>query len=140
MVQADVLRRDSELDLGAYPDHLSVSGNQFPLTYEFNPGSTHDGVSVEVPQAALHVLTPGVVDWLVPGLLIEKVEALLRTLPKVIRRQLVPLPDFSKSVGQDLRWREGDLIEQLGRAIPAVWAHLLISVSLIWKTSIPTTG
>ncbi len=117
MVQADVLRRDSELDLGAYPDHLSVSGNQFPLTYEFNPGSTHDGVSVEVPQAALHVLTPGVVDWLVPGLLIEKVEALLRTLPKVIRRQLVPLPDFSKSAGQDLRWREGDLIEQLGRAI-----------------------
>ena len=65
-----------------------------------------------MPQAALRVLTPGVVDWWCWPL-IEKVEALLRTLPKAIRRQLVPLPDFSKSVGQDLRWRDGDLIEQL---------------------------
>lgn len=117
MVQADVLREDNQLDLGAYPDALEVAGNRFALHYEFNPGTLHDGVSVEVPQAALHVLTPVVVDWLVPGLLIEKIEALLRTLPKVIRRQLVPLPDFAKQASQGIQWRQGDLIEQLGRAI-----------------------
>ena len=117
MVQADVLREDNQLDLGAYPDTLEVAGNRFALNYEFNPGTDHDGVSVQVPQAALHVLTPAVIDWLVPGLMVEKIEALLRTLPKVIRRQLVPLPDFAKQASQSIVWRQGDLIEQLGRSI-----------------------
>ena len=117
MAQADVLREDNDLDLAAYPDHLEVSGNSFALQYEFNPGTDHDGVSVLVPQAALHVLNPVVIDWLVPGLLVEKVEAMLRTLPKASRRQLVPLPDFARAISQTLVWRQGDLLEQLGRAI-----------------------
>ena len=117
MAQDDLLSASAALDQQAYPDHLEVSGNRFTLSYEFNPGTDHDGVTLEVPQAALHSVTAAVTDWLVPGMLEEKVEALVRTLPKAIRRQLVPLPDFARQTLPTLRWRQGDLVEQLGKAV-----------------------
>lgn len=117
MVRDDLVSVTADLDQQAYPDHLSIAGNRFNLTYEFNPGAEHDGVSIEVPQVALASIDPSTLDWLVPGMLEEKVEALVRTLPKAIRRQLVPLPDFARQALPSLQWRRGDLIEQLGRAV-----------------------
>ena len=92
--------RDGELipDLDAqYPDYITAKGVTLTLCYHFAPTDPADGVSVRVPLRVLRDLDPGRFEWLVPGLLGEKVLALLRLLPKSMRRSLVPLPAFAAS-------------------------------------------
>ncbi|HTE74224.1 MAG TPA: ATP-dependent RNA helicase HrpA, partial [Actinomycetes bacterium] len=69
-----------------FPDAWVRGGLQLPLTYQFEPGTDADGVTVHVPVAVLNRLTPSGSDWQVPGLRLEVVTALLRTLPKDLRR------------------------------------------------------
>ncbi|MBF0134956.1 MAG: ATP-dependent RNA helicase HrpA [Magnetococcales bacterium] len=75
-----------------YPGHLIIQGQELPLEYHFNPGSEGDGISVRIPLPLLNQMPVDPFEWLVPGMLREKVQALLRTLPKGYRRHLVPLP------------------------------------------------
>ncbi len=77
----------------AYPDTWSVDGNHLPLHYVFDATSPDDGVTLTVPLPLLGSLSQQRLDWLVPGMLREKVVALLRGLPKELRRELVPIPD-----------------------------------------------
>src|SRR5690606_6010324 len=85
--------------------HLQQAGEQFPKTiawkgidysisYCFQPGHEDDGVSVTLAIPLLHQAPNYLFEWLVPGLLREKCIALVKTLPKNIRRQFVPVPDF----------------------------------------------
>ncbi|KGE05099.1 ATP-dependent RNA helicase HrpA [Pseudohaliea rubra] len=76
-----------------FPDELTWEGQLYPLSYRFEPGGEADGVSVTVPVALLNRVPRHRFDWLVPGLLREKCEALVRGLPKRLRRNLVPVPD-----------------------------------------------
>lgn len=76
-----------------FPGHLSIAGQTFSLEYHFNPGTGEDGLSVMIPLAALHQCHPHPFEWLVPGMLLEKVAALLKALPKAWRKQLVPVPE-----------------------------------------------
>jgi len=77
-----------------YPDHFSQGSVVYPLTYRFEPLHREDGVSVSVPAAMLKQLPVSRLQWLVPGMIREKVIALVRSLNKPIRKQLVPVPDF----------------------------------------------
>jgi ATP-dependent helicase HrpA len=95
----DILRIDraallnepgTALPEGAYPDALEVQGIRLPLSYRFEPGQDDDGVTVTVPIAALNGLPDWLGDWLVPGLLEERVTGLLRSLPKGVRRTSCP--------------------------------------------------
>ncbi|MEX1057126.1 MAG: ATP-dependent RNA helicase HrpA, partial [Natronospirillum sp.] len=79
-----------------YPDEFRFNGLEIPLAYRFDPGEADDGVTATVPVAALGQLTQARMEWLVPGLLEEKAIALVKGLPKAIRRQLVPVPDTVK--------------------------------------------
>ncbi|MBF0604220.1 MAG: ATP-dependent RNA helicase HrpA [Nitrospirae bacterium] len=76
-----------------FPGHLSMAGQTFSLEYHFNPGAGEDGISVLIPLAAIHQCHPHPFEWLVPGMLLEKVTALLKALPKAWRKQLVPVPE-----------------------------------------------
>ncbi len=87
-----------------YPDTLALNELALPLGYRFDPGHALDGVSVSVPLAVLNQLNPSRLDWLVPGLLREKVTALLRGLPQRLRRAFVPL---AERVTQFLEWSDG---------------------------------
>lgn len=78
-----------------FPDHFTHGSIVYPLTYRFEPNHKEDGVSVLVPAAMLKQLPVSRLQWLVPGMLREKVIALLKGLTKSIRRQLVPVPDFA---------------------------------------------
>jgi len=94
MTAADVASRDpAEITAERYPGDLEVAGQPVPLSYKFEPAADDDGVTLEIPRALLGALRPEHVEWLVPGWLAEKVIALLRGLPKELRRPLVPLPD-----------------------------------------------
>ena len=87
-----------ELDTRAYPRTWAVPSPDgdlvLDLDYEFSPGSdTADGVTVRVPVLFLDRLAPGQFEWHIPGLRVELVTALIRSLPKSVRRNFVPAPD-----------------------------------------------
>jgi ATP-dependent helicase HrpA len=74
---------------------MNVTGIEMGLTYHFEPGSTRDGVTLAVPLFALNQIPRERADWLVPGMLKEKVQLLLKSLPQKLRRHCVPLPDYA---------------------------------------------
>ncbi len=81
-----------------YPDTWTTQGETFALSYQFEPGADADGVTVHVPLPVLNRLSPAGFDWQVPGLRLELVTALVRALPKAIRRSFVPAPDHAAHV------------------------------------------
>jgi ATP-dependent helicase HrpA len=81
------------LDEEAYPEVWRHGGLALPLTYEFDPASPSDGVTVDVPLIGLDRVDPAVFEWNVPGRHAELVEALVRSLPKSIRKRFVPISD-----------------------------------------------
>ncbi len=78
----------------AFPHHLRVGGAEYALTYHFEPGSPRDGVTLTLPLAQLNQIPAARMEWLVPGLLKEKLVQLIKTLPQKIRAKLVPVPEF----------------------------------------------
>ncbi len=78
-----------------FPKALEMAGVTMPLAYQFEPGSPRDGVTMTVPLFALNQIDAVRCGWLVPGMVKEKAQALLKTLPQKIRRNCVPLADFA---------------------------------------------
>ncbi len=108
MTAGDVASRDpAELTDERFPHELEVAGQKLPLRYRFEPGGENDGLTLEVPRTLLGAVRPEQVDWLVPGWLGEKVTALLRALPKELRRPLVPLPTTAAELLAKLEPRRG---------------------------------
>ncbi|MEO5345480.1 MAG: ATP-dependent RNA helicase HrpA [Magnetococcus sp. YQC-9] len=92
-----VLRRDDGSISGErFPGHLIIDGREYPLEYTFDPGGHNDGVNARIPIALLPLLSPLPFEWLVPGLLPDKIHALLKSLPKAFRKPLVPLPQTAE--------------------------------------------
>ncbi len=96
-----------------YPDHWQQGGHRLPLTYQFEPGSDADGVTVHVPLSVLNQIDETGFDWQIPGLREELVVALLKSLPKQVRRDLVPVPDHARAVLQRLTPHERNLLPAL---------------------------
>ena len=78
----------------AFPHHLKVGGVDYALSYHFEPGSPRDGVTLTLPLAQLNQIPALRMEWLVPGLLKEKLVQLIKTLPQKIRAKVVPVPEF----------------------------------------------
>lgn len=102
MQEDDLLNEDTSVSAKQYPERLQVGAHQLALEYVFNPGGEADGVTALIPITALNALNAQDFERLVPAMLGEKVEAMLRRLPKVWRRQLVPIPDFARAVYERL--------------------------------------
>jgi ATP-dependent helicase HrpA len=117
MSLADVLATGEVPDVSAWPEVLDAGGGPLPLSYWFDPADERDGVTVSVSQQWLAALSPEIVDWCVPGLREEKVVELLRSLPKTIRRRLVPLPDTARSILADMRPGEERLAVAVSREL-----------------------
>ena len=79
-----------------FPNNIWLNGVSLPLHYHFEPNHEDDGVTVDIPLALLNQLLPQPFEWLVPGLLEEKIIALLRSLPKSLRKSFVPVPDVAR--------------------------------------------
>ncbi|OZI74320.1 ATP-dependent RNA helicase HrpA [Bordetella genomosp. 12] len=87
-----------------FPKKVEWQGVSMPLDYHFEPGSPRDGVTLAVPLFALNQIDAQRCEWLVPGMLKEKVHLLLKSLPQKQRRHCVPLPDYA--AGFYDRWFE----------------------------------
>ena len=86
----------------AYPDELSLGSTRLPLEYRFEPGAENDGVSLRIHQAAITQVSDARLGWLVPGLLHTKLVAMIKALPKRIRRNLVPAADVAQRIHDEL--------------------------------------
>jgi ATP-dependent helicase HrpA len=105
------------IDEVAYPREWQYGDLNLPLTYTFDPSSAADGVAIEIPLAVLDRIDPDVFEWNVPGFRLDLVTALIRSLPKALRKRLTPVAVTARSV-------IGGLQPERGRLRPALAADL----------------
>ncbi|MDR5171154.1 ATP-dependent RNA helicase HrpA [Methylobacillus flagellatus] len=96
-----------------FPESLELDGVKLPLKYRFEPGHPLDGVTATVPLALLNQLNPVEAEWLVPGMIRDKVTALVKALPKTLRRVCVPVPDFVTGFLETASKKDGALLPAL---------------------------
>ncbi|NAS21522.1 ATP-dependent RNA helicase HrpA [Herbidospora sp. NEAU-GS84] len=121
-----LVNENSGVSAQDYPDAVRQGGHRMRLTYQFEPGTEADGVTVHVPLSVLNQVTDAGLDWQIPGLREELVTALIRSLPKHLRRNFVPAPNYAKAVlaqvkpGSEplLDALERELLRQTGVAVP----------------------
>lgn len=124
------------LDPTAYPDSWRQGELTFPLTYQFEPGQADDGVTVHIPIAQLaHVRSVGF-DWLVPGMREELAAAFIKTLPKQLRRTVVPAPDFAKAALDRLTPRAEPLRTGLARELSQL-GSVTIAATMLDPAGLP---
>nr|WP_306671413.1 ATP-dependent RNA helicase HrpA [Endozoicomonas sp. ONNA2] len=134
------------ITVNRYPDRFRWEGLELPLSYHFAPGEPDDGVTLTVPVEALRLLPGYRLEWLVPGMLFDKCVALVRSMPKPVRKNFVPVPDFVNGALESLAACDEPLTEMLGRQLTRMsgvrileehWnrdnldAHLLMNIRVV---------
>ncbi|MDX2378281.1 MAG: ATP-dependent RNA helicase HrpA [Acidimicrobiia bacterium] len=104
---------------GDYPDVWRQGDIELPLTYRFAPGEPLDGVTVHIPLAALNQIRNEGFDWQIPGFRRDRAEAMVRSLPKSVRRALIPLAESTeRALGRlDDGVQSRPLVEALAEAL-----------------------
>ncbi|MFI7210121.1 ATP-dependent RNA helicase HrpA [Micromonospora maritima] len=115
----DLLVNDGRggVDEEDYPDEWRADGVTLPLTYTFDPTAPTDGVTVDIPLPLLNQVPAESFDWQVPGLREELVIALIRSLPKPVRRNFVPVPDYARAALAAITPGEEPLLAALTRQL-----------------------
>jgi ATP-dependent helicase HrpA len=83
-----------------FPKYFALGDARLPLHYKFEPGAEDDGVTLDVPLHLLNALDPARLSWLAPGFIADKAAGLIRSLPKAMRRNYVPAPDFGRAFAE----------------------------------------
>ncbi|MCF6355253.1 MAG: ATP-dependent RNA helicase HrpA [Candidatus Polarisedimenticolaceae bacterium] len=118
MTEAALMQRTAEeVTDELYPDVLNMEGILLPLEYHFKPGEEADGIVLKIPLAVINQISEARCEWLVPGLLREKIIALLRGLPKPLRKSFVPVPDYADACLKTLQPSDKPLTQQLGEEL-----------------------
>ncbi|MGD0275557.1 MAG: ATP-dependent RNA helicase HrpA, partial [Syntrophales bacterium] len=118
MTEADLLRMspDNEIEK-LFPDEVFAGPLRFPLSYRFMPGTEGDGITMMIPWGVLSEIPAPAMDWTIPGLLQEKVLALLKGLPKAYRKKLHPIQDMYEAFEQETSDKSKPLITALSSFI-----------------------
>jgi len=117
---ADVLGAEAGVGAREFPAEFEVAGHSLHLSYRFVPGDPADGVTLRVPLALVNAIPAARCEWLVPGLLAEKVAEAIRGLPKSLRRNFVPAPDFARAFAEAEAPRDEALYAALARYLQRV--------------------
>ncbi|WP_416274503.1 DUF3418 domain-containing protein [Lamprobacter sp.] len=116
-----VMQHDARAITGEqFPDRLQIGATELPLEYRFEPGHEADGVTLVLPAMLINQVSPERLQWLVPGLLEERITAMLRGLPKTLRRSFVPMPDTAARVAARLTPSDRPLVRALGEELKAL--------------------
>ena len=147
--------RDLSLDKNAFPDVVEMAGQAVPLNYAYAPGEEHDGVTIRLPVTLADVVSPALLEWSVPGLRAAMMDELLRSLPKSLRKELLPIDPKVQEIVRDLRPDGSSFHASLGRFLkeryqltvpPEAWkaegvpAHLRPRIELIGNTPKPVAA
>ena len=115
MTRRDLMQQTgSAITQDLYPDFILTNSIRIPLEYHLEPGHPADGVTATIPLAALNQVPGERFEWLVPGLLREKITALIKSLPKNLRVNFVPAPEFAQKADETLKPGDGSLLDALG--------------------------
>jgi len=118
--RATLLRPDAQTSGEEFPDRLEINHESFRLAYRFEPAHPADGVTVVCPLHLLNRLDPGRLEWLVPGLIDDKVKALIGCLPKSKRRSFVPLADYARAALESMTFGAGSLHRRLAEELSRI--------------------
>ncbi|MBI5919847.1 MAG: ATP-dependent RNA helicase HrpA [Nitrosomonadales bacterium] len=114
----DLMRHEAAgITTDQFPPQLLMNGVSYALNYHFAPGDKDDGVTLAVPLAFINQVSAARCEWLVPGLLADKVAQLLKTLPQKLRRHLVPVPEFATAFCREVQPSDSPLLQALARYI-----------------------
>jgi ATP-dependent helicase HrpA len=118
MKEQDVLQHfPSEEEMALYPDEVAVGNHRFSCSYRFDPGKPDDGITLRVPIHMVSTLSGKSADWLIPGLLKEKITALLKGLPKEFKKKLQPLSHSLEIIMEEMNEGEEFLLSAMRKAI-----------------------
>ncbi|MEY3143838.1 MAG: ATP-dependent helicase HrpA [Planctomycetota bacterium] len=121
MRESDLLRDDAERVRDTdFPEALSVDELALPLAYAHDPEDAGDGITARVPIEALGLVDPVPFEWMVPGLFAEKVEGLIRTLPKHLRVRLFPIEEVVQGAVEAIAFGKGSLKRALARHLSVI--------------------
>lgn len=116
----DLMRHEAEgITTDQFPPHLLMNNVSYALGYNFAPGKSDDGVTLTIPLALINQVSAARCEYLVPGLLAEKVAQLLKSLPQKIRRNCVPVPEFAANFCSEIEPSDTGLLLALARYIRA---------------------
>ena len=129
----DLMRHEAAgVTTDLFPKVMRTAGIEMSLTYHFEPGAVRDGVTLTVPLYSLNQVSLARCEWLVPGMLKEKIHLLLKSLPQKLRRHCVPLPDYAAGfcdrVHEVKKFGQGSLLD-------AVIADVRSQTTVVIKTS-----
>ncbi|MES2012542.1 MAG: ATP-dependent RNA helicase HrpA [Pseudomonadota bacterium] len=146
LTRDDLMRHGADaITAVQFPEKIVLDGVEVQLKYRFEPSHVLDGVTATVPLALLNQLNPTQTEWLVPGMLREKLTYLIKALPKTFRRVCVPVPEFVTKFLEQTKVGEGAIKQVLAAYIQrettlkisvedwteATPAHLLMNFSVI---------
>jgi len=135
----------STVSKSAYPDHWQQNSLTLPLSYHFSPGDIDDGISLQVPIGILNQLENQGFDWLIPALREELITALIKAMPKTLRKNFVPAPNYAQAcmaaiTATDLSITSAiskQLLRMTGVRIPEdTWANIELPVHLLMNFKI----
>ena len=114
----DLMRHEAAgITTDQFPPNLKIDNISFALSYNFSPGKNDDGITLNVPLALINQVNAPRCEWLIPGILAEKVTQLIKTLPQKLRRHLVPVPEFSAAFCKAVSASNTPLLQALARYI-----------------------
>jgi len=137
MRDKDILMRQlDEKELIDFPEYIQIRGLKIKLEYNFTPGGIHDGITFRLPIHFAKTISPEIFDWLVPGLLHEKITYLLKSLPKSIRKRLIPINSTVNQLLDDIDFGKGSLLTSIEQSILKQFSFLIKRTD--WKSNYPS--
>ena len=114
----DLMQHQAEqVTESSFPDQILVNRVPLPLEYHFEPGKEHDGITQSIPLSLLNQTNVDRYEWLVPGLLRDKVIFLIKSLPKSQRRHFIPVPNFADNCLKNMSPEMGALLPALSEQL-----------------------
>jgi ATP-dependent helicase HrpA len=107
----------NEISIKEYPDTWHQGNLTLPLTYHFSPGDIDDGISVIIPISMLNQCQDEGFDWLIPALRYDLVIALIKALPKTLRRNFVPAPNYAEACLANMSLVQGNIVDALAKQL-----------------------
>ena len=119
--QDNLMQHGAEgINNNSFPDRLVWNSMSWPLSYHFEPNHEQDGVTIQVPASQLKRLPLKRLQWLVPGLLKDKLAALLKGLPKAQRKAFVPVPQYAQALLEALSPDDIDLPDAVAKHLQRI--------------------
>ena len=114
----DLMRHEAAgITTDQFPPNLKIDNVSFALSYNFSPGRNDDGITLTVPLDLINQVSASRCEWLIPGILAEKVTQLIKSLPQKLRRHLVPVPEFAATFCREVQPSNDPLLQALARYI-----------------------